>query len=78
MAKMATILILVGLLAIKIHPWYESAFLIGLISWFLSYLILLIRDLDNPFDYASFGESGTEVSLKPLRDLQERLYPGTK
>jgi len=74
MAKMATILILVALLAIKIHPWYESAFLIGLISWFLSYLILLIRDLDNPFDYAEDGKArGQEVSLKPLDDLEKRL-----
>jgi hypothetical protein len=29
----------------------------------------LIKDLDNPFDYVENGESGTEISLKPIHDL---------
>lgn len=74
MAKMATGLVLIGLLSIKIHPWYESVFLVGVIAWFLSYLILLIKDLDNPFDYAQDGAPrGQEVSLKPLDDLEKRV-----
>ena len=31
-------------------------------------MFLLIKDLDNPFDYSVHGESGTEISLKPLND----------
>jgi hypothetical protein len=74
MAKLVTLFVLLGLLSIKIHPWYESVFLIGIISWFLSYLILLIEDLDNPFDYGRDGRAkGQEVSLKPLDDLEKRL-----
>ncbi len=74
MVRMATALVVVGLLAIKIDPWWESMFLVGVIAWFLTYLILLIEDLDNPFDYAEDGTPrGQEVSLKPLDDLQARL-----
>jgi hypothetical protein len=29
---------------------------------------LFIEDLDNPFDYVSNGEGGTEISLKPLAE----------
>jgi hypothetical protein len=74
MAKLVTLFVLLGLLSIKVHPWYESVFLVGIIAWFLSYLILLIEDLDNPFDYGRDGKAkGQEVSLKPLEDLESRL-----
>jgi len=74
MAKLVTLFVLLGLLSIKVTPWYESAFLVGIIAWFLSYLILLIEDLDNPFDYGRDGRPrGQEVSLKPLEDLEKRI-----
>lgn len=74
MVRMATALVVLGLLAIKIDPWWESMLLVGVIAWFLTYLILLIEDLDNPFDYAEDGTPrGQEVSLKPLDDLQAKL-----
>ena len=74
MAKIATVFVLLGLLTLKVSPWYESVFLVGMVAWFLSYLILLINDLDNPFNYAEDGRpSGQEVSLKPLDDLETRI-----
>ena len=74
MAKLATALVLFGLLLLEVHPWYESVFLVGVIAWFLSYVILLIADLDNPFDYAKDGRPrGQEVSLKPLDDVEVRI-----
>lgn len=36
-------------------------------------MIFLIRDLDNPFDYVSHGNTGTEVPLKPLHDFALRM-----
>jgi hypothetical protein len=42
------------------------------IMFLLSYLILLIRDLDNPFGYYE-GASGEDVSLKPLEDFIARI-----
>jgi hypothetical protein len=74
MAKLATGLVLAGLLLLEVHPWYESVFVVGVIAWFLSYVILLIADLDNPFDYSTDGRArGQEVSLKPLEDVEVRI-----
>ncbi len=60
-----------GLLIIKIEPFYASLFLTLLITFLISYMFLLIKDLDNPFDYAANGETGTEVSLKPIYDFEK-------
>jgi hypothetical protein len=60
-----------GLLIIKIEPYYASLFLTLLITFLISYMFLLIKDLDNPFDYASNGETGTEIPLKPIHDFVE-------
>jgi len=62
-----------GLLIIKIEPFYASLFLTLLITFLISYMFLLIKDLDNPFDYSSKGERGTEISLKPFHDLESTL-----
>ena len=65
--------IAVGLIIIKIDPFYASLFFTTLVMFLLSYMFLLIKDLDNPFDYSARGESGTEISLKPIRDLEIAL-----
>jgi hypothetical protein len=70
--------LILGLLLLKQEPFYESMFLSGVVSFMVLYMLFLIKDLDNPFNYSEYREAGTEVSLKPIRDLQERLYPGTK
>jgi hypothetical protein len=61
----------IGLILIKITPFYASLFLTLLVTFLIYYMILLIKDLDNPFDYSNHGEGGTEVSLKPLHDLEK-------
>lgn len=61
-------LIALCLIIIKIDPFYASLFFTLLVTFLISYMFLLIKDLDNPFDYAENGESGTEISLKPLHD----------
>ena len=66
-------LTVVGLLIIKIEPFYASLFLTLLITFLIVYMIQLIKDLDNPFDYKTRGESGTEISLKPLHDLEREI-----
>jgi hypothetical protein len=62
-----------GLLIIKIEPFYASLFFTLLVTFLISYMLFLIKDIDNPFDYAVNGESGTEVSLKPIHDLISEL-----
>lgn len=71
-------LTVIGLILIKIEPFYASLFLTLLITFLFSYMFRLIKDLDNPFDYAVAGESGTEISLKPIHDFEcemESLCP---
>lgn len=67
------ILIAIGLIIIEIEPFYAALFLTLLITFLVSYMFLLIKDLDNPFDYSGNGESGTEISLKPVNDLEIEL-----
>lgn len=62
-------LVALGLIAIKIEPFYASLFLTLLVTFLILYMFMLIRDLDNPYDYSVHGESGTEISLNPLHDL---------
>ncbi|MEI7837540.1 MAG: hypothetical protein WCK05_14165, partial [Planctomycetota bacterium] len=71
-AEMTTLLVITGLILSKIDPFYESLFFVGVISFLMVFLNLLIRDLDNPFGYDE-GDSAEDVSLKPLDDLIENL-----
>ncbi|HLC90789.1 MAG TPA: hypothetical protein VJI15_03395 [Candidatus Nanoarchaeia archaeon] len=65
--------VIVGLLLMQGDPFYESLFFTLVVSFLVIYMVLLIKDLDNPFDYSTHGESGTEVSLKAIHDLTERI-----
>lgn len=67
------VLLAFGLIIMKIEPFYVSLFLALLVTFLVSYMFLLIRDLDNPFDYRTNGEGGSEVSLKPINDLEVEL-----
>ena len=66
-------LIAVGLVIIKIEPFYASVFFTMAVTFLILYMFYLIKDLDNPFDYSVNGESGTEISLKPVYDLQSAV-----
>jgi hypothetical protein len=66
-------LIAIGLIIMKIEPFYVSLFFTVIVTFLIYYMINLIKDLDNPFDYYSNGESGTEVSLKPIHKHQEHI-----
>lgn len=65
--------IALGLIIIKIDPFYASLFFTLLVTFLIFYMFMLIKDLDNPFDYAAVGESGTEIPLKPITDLKTAL-----
>ncbi|MFA6148095.1 MAG: hypothetical protein WC899_07795 [bacterium] len=65
-------LLILGLVLAKIEPFYESLFFVGVVCYLLIYLLLLIRDLDNPFGH--YDESSSEdVSLVPILDLVKEL-----
>jgi hypothetical protein len=72
-AELATLLLVVGLLLVDVGSFFDALFLLCIISFLLVYMIFLIRDLDNPFDYKG-GKAGTaEVSIRPVEDVEERL-----
>jgi hypothetical protein len=66
-------LVALGLIVMKIEPFYASLFFTLLVTFLIAYMVFLIKDLDNPFDYRDKGEGGTEISLKPLRDHESAL-----
>lgn len=72
LADIVTTLLCVGLILAKIEPFYESLFFVCIISYLMIFLLMLIRDLDNPFGYYE-GYSVADVSLKPLEDTTHRL-----
>jgi len=73
-SELITIVLIVGLVFAKVEPFYESVFFIVFIPFVMIYMILLIKDLDNPFDYYSKGKEETdEVSIKVLSDLKDRM-----
>lgn len=74
-AELATFLLVVGLLLAEIGPDLEEVFLVSSITFLLVYVIFLITDLDDPFEYNADGSDNgaAEVSLEPLQDLEQRL-----
>lgn len=72
LADMITVLLCVGLVLTSVDPFYESLFFSGVISYLMVFLLLLIRDLDNPFGYYDAGSSA-DVTLQPLLDTMGRM-----
>jgi hypothetical protein len=73
LADFVTILLSIGLILAKIEPFYESLFFVSVISFLMIFLLMLIRDLDNPFGYYDRASS-EDVSLRPLEDAVGRLW----
>jgi len=71
--EIITFVLVVGLIFIKMDPFYESVFFVSFVSFILIYMIYFIKDLDNPFAYNEKDSLVEEVSLKPLLDSQKRL-----
>jgi hypothetical protein len=67
-------LLIVGLELTRLaDSMIESLFFAGVITLLLSYVFMLIRDLDNPFNYARGEEGAADVSLAPLVQVEARL-----
>jgi hypothetical protein len=69
-AECATGSALLVMLLLKLDPFYEGLLLIGVISLILTSVILLIRDMDNPF------EGHARVDLSQLYKLDKHLDAG--
>lgn len=67
-----TVLMCFGLVFSKIDPFYESLFFVGVISFLMIFLILLIHDLDNPFAFDK-KYSAENVSLYPIKRILSEI-----
>ena len=72
-AELITLVLVLGLVFIKIDPYYESVFFVAFVSFILIYMIFFIHDLDNPIGYSEDDNHVENVSLKPLLDADLRL-----
>jgi predicted membrane chloride channel (bestrophin family) len=72
-AEIITFILSMGLIVIKLDPFYESVFFVAFVSFILIYMVNLIKDLDNPFGYYEKEMLSEEVSLKPIIDLLARI-----
>lgn len=68
-----TAALLFGIMFANIEPYWEAMFYMASVGFLVLYLTVLIRDIDNPFDYYMDGPQGVQVSLKPIDDLEERM-----
>jgi hypothetical protein len=70
----ASLLLVVALVLADFAAIGAELFLVCAITFLVTYLVLLIRDLDDPFDYDEHGRRGSaEVSLAPLDRLVRRM-----
>lgn len=72
-AEAIAVILAIGLIFVRIDPFYEALFFVGAIAFLQIYMILLIKDLDNPFEYYGGDRGPDEISLKPLEDLKFRI-----
>jgi hypothetical protein len=72
LAELITVLLIGGLVLISQDPFYESLLFTGVIAFLLVFLLLLIKDLDNPFGYYE-RFSGADVTLDPFARSISRL-----
>jgi hypothetical protein len=73
-AEITSTLLLISLLIVDIAPLGAELLLLAMVTFVIVYMILLIRDLDDPFDYGPGGRRGAaEVSLAPIDRLERRM-----
>ncbi len=72
-AEVVSWLLFIALLFMKLDPLVESLFFITPIAYLFIYMLALIRDLDNPFDYSGKERPAEEISLHELHAWVERM-----
>ena len=72
-AEIISGVIIFAMIFLQINPFGESLFCAIFVAFIFIYMLLLIRDLDDPFAYYDRKHSVEEISLHSLEDLSERL-----
>ncbi len=74
-AELFTAVVIFSLLFVDMGTLFESVLITTAISYLLIYMILLIRDLDNPFQYHDKAHLQDEIAIEPL-DAVDRTIRG--
>ena len=72
-AEITALVILVLLLVTEVGQLAPTVLVVGLISYLLIYVLALIRDLDNPFEYREGKPGAADVNLEVLERSEDRL-----
>jgi hypothetical protein len=72
-AEVTALLLVLVMLFTDLGPIGPTLCLVGLISYLLVYLVTLIRDLDNPFEYRDGVPGAADVNLDVLEHTELRL-----
>lgn len=72
-AEVMTVLLILSLLLLTFDPFIESIFFTGFISFVLCYMLLFIREMDNPFDHGNEHRFIEDVSIQPILDSRARI-----
>lgn len=70
-AELSVIGVILILFFVKIDPYWEGMFIFAIIITLLVSIILLIRDMDNPFEYGK--RSFADVDLTPVFEVESYL-----
>ena len=71
---MLTGAVLLLLLVAKFKSLVAEVILVAFVTLIYVYMLRLIRDIDDPFEYSPDGTKGAaEVELTPLLEYRERL-----
>jgi predicted membrane chloride channel (bestrophin family) len=72
-AEITALVIFMLLLITQIGEIAPTALVVGVISFLLFYVLALIRDLDNPFEYRGGKPGPADVNLEVLEHSEDRL-----
>ena len=70
-AEIAVVGVILILFFVKIDPYYEGMIIFSIIIALLISIILLIRDMDNPFEYGQ--KTFADVDLSPILEIENYL-----
>ena len=72
-AEVTALMILVLLMITDIGPLAPTILVVGVITCLMVYLLALIRDINNPFEYRNGIPGPADVDLRVLEQCQARL-----
>ena len=72
-AEIISYLVITAMIFLNVGTYWENLFFTVFVSFIMIYMMILMRDLDDPFAYYDQKHSIEEISLYPLHHLKNRL-----